>query len=466
MVLNVKAITDAINKIAEMVSGERVIPGLLLKVGDNDLKVCYSDGKKSFVESIPKRTEEGDLSGEFYTTYEQFKRAIDNCQPSGAIVVREMRIEFNGASNIFKISAEQELMIDNEVSVEYRSVARKEMDVSYIVVAGSTDQRVKLLSRMNYDTIFEPEGSPDTWDRTELASILSNMSFEKGKVVYMSPKNQKVFVVNTGFTCAMPISSNSEGIVALFDNNTENQSADKIISTNRLTYQIILTSINAKCIANILGKMKDDTVKMYVKANFLFIYNEDETVGMCFDTAKGSSTHTSNFSTFANMQYGKYQMTFIREFLADSIKSALNSSKSEKIALTFKQSDTNISGISMVISSSNSSANISDTYSVEADSVLDVSNTLLGDTITISLKVFADMLGQLKSTMVALDIEETAAGQMCLRLAELNDDKVYREWALTRNQLGLAEGEPTPAEVKIGYRDRTLDTCQYCILSR
>lgn len=473
MKIDISAITGVVNKINEVVSGERVVPGIILNICDNELSVYCTVSKKSFVERVECETEEGDVKGKVFITYEQFERAISNCQPSGAIVVREISINFV-SSNMLKVSAVQELLVESDGVSEYRSMAKKEMDINYMLVDGSKDQRVVLLNRTNYEAMFESETAPDTWDRTELMNMFNSMSFEKGKVVYMSPKTQKAFVVNTAFTCAVPISSNEEAIDAVFgamptpvanDDNSGNVE-DVSDTSRRLTYQIIITAANAKCIASVLSKMKDDTVKMFKKSDFLFVYNENETVAISFDTAKGSSVHTNNFNTFSSLPYSKYQITFVREFLADSIKSALNSSKSEKIELTFKKSETNISGYCMVINSSNSGSNINDTYSVELDSVVDTNGTLEGDKITMSLKIFSDMLSQLKSTMVAFDIAEIQSGQMCLRLAELNDDKVYREWKIARHNLGIGEDEPTPVEVKIGYRDKTLDTCQYCMISR
>lgn len=470
MRVDVSTITGVVSKISELVSGERVVPGLIINIGNNEMSVCCTVGKKSFIESIECETDESDMTGKVFITYEQFKRAIDNCQPSGAIVVREIEITFASGS-ILKVSAMQELLVDNNGVPEYRSMARKEMDISYCLVEGSRDQRVMLLNRTNYNAMFESETAPDTWDRVELMNILLNMSFEKGKVVYLSPKTQKAFVVNTAFTCATPISRNDEAIDAVFaamptPEGVDSSSVENVDTGKRLTYAIIITALNAKCIAGALSKMKDETVKMFKKADFLFLYNENETVAVGFDTAKGSSVHTNNFNTFCSLPYNKYQITFVREFLADSIKSALASSKSEKIELSFKRSSSNINGYSMVINSSNSGSNINDTYSVELDSVIDIGGTLESDRITMSLRVFSDMLSQLKTTMVAFDIAEIQSGQMCLRLAELDDEKVYTEWKLARHELGLGEDEPTPLEVKMGYREKTLDTCQYCMISR
>ena len=52
MIVNIKDITGALNKVSDLTSGDKQIPGIMLNIGDNTMSVCYSDGHKAFVEKI------------------------------------------------------------------------------------------------------------------------------------------------------------------------------------------------------------------------------------------------------------------------------------------------------------------------------------------------------------------------------------------------------------------------------
>jgi hypothetical protein len=75
--------------------------------------------------------------------------------------------------------------------------------------------------------------------------------------------------------------------------------------------------------------------------------------------------------------------------------------------------------------------------------------------------------------LVALDISEEDNGQVCMRLAEIDREKVTEERKEARIRLGLPtsvpEGQtlpPLPDEEKIKCRTNTLDICQYSMIQR
>ena len=144
MILNIKEITSAVNKISDIVSGERNIPGVMLDIGDNTVSVCYSDGHKAFIEKLDAISEEGDLKTKLVFPYEQLVRAIANCRPSGMIRVSE--VHFTVVNNVMRISADQKRMVadgDNEVEVK---TATKTMDIPFVIVEETNDQKAKLLN--------------------------------------------------------------------------------------------------------------------------------------------------------------------------------------------------------------------------------------------------------------------------------------------------------------------------------
>ena len=364
-------------------------------------------------------------------------------------------------------------------------MATKSMDIPFEIVENTTDQKAKLLDRMRYSTIFEADKT-DKWDRKKLISVLNTTSIEKGKNIYMSSKIQKVYVVNTAFTCAVPIEKNEEVTQEMLDElrgelaerdelSLYEEKAAKL--GNTITFPVVMSTAMAKIISNILNKLPDTDdykdVFLHVKDGYVCIFTSDEKVGIYAEQAKGSKMHTGSFERYNSLDYSHYQLTFVREFLADCIKSAVNSSKSEKTTFTFRENP-EVPGVKeMVIVSQNSNASVSDTYNVAIDEAVDKDGTLLGTSITTSLKVFADMLGQLKSMLVALDISEEDNGQVCMRLAEIDREKVTEERKEARIRLGLPTSVPEgqtlpqlPDEEKIKCRTNTLDICQYSMIQR
>ena len=43
MRVDINKITSTINKISDMTSGEKIIPGVMLNLSENNLDVCYAD---------------------------------------------------------------------------------------------------------------------------------------------------------------------------------------------------------------------------------------------------------------------------------------------------------------------------------------------------------------------------------------------------------------------------------------
>lgn len=487
MILNIKDITSAMHKISDMVSGEKEtnIPGVMLNIGENEVAVCYSDGHKAFIEKLNAISEDGDIKAKLVFPYKNFADAIAKCQPSGNIKVDA--IHFDVVGNVMRVWANQNLNIAQGDEVVTRKMGTKTMDIPFVLVDSTNDQKAKLLNRMNYDSIFNVEsGDPDVWDRKTLINILSNTSFEKARNIYISPKTQKVFVINSAFTCAMPVKGrditqdkqdelrgelSEAGRIADFD-------AELKKLTNVINRSIVISSNVAKVVASVLNRLpapkdeEDDKIYVVgVNQQYINIFTGDDRIGIYVEQAKGSKVHIGSFDRFTGFNYSQYQMTFVREFLYDNIKSAVNSSKNEKTSFTFR--DNEDGGKDLVITCQNSGASVSDTYFVTMDDLLKLDTDKDGNavpdintrTITVSLKPFADMLGQLKSDLVGLDISFADGDQVCMRLSEINIDKVAKEWSTARQNLGIPADAETPVEVKAGYRGNTLDTCQYSLIN-
>lgn len=496
MKIDVKAFTSAINKISDLTSGDKIIPGLMLKLAKTDdttgtLSVCYSDGHKSLIENLDVTIEEGDYIGDIVVGFEQMVRAVNNCQPSGIIKVGDITFEY-AANNVVRVCAEQymEVIDENGSVADQRKLAVKRMDVSWI--EPGSDMKSSILSRMKYDSIFEPDGTTDEYDKEELVDALSRTSVEKGKNVYISANVQAAFVANQAHVTCVPISDMGELSMDDMDairadmveagTFTEQAFIDECKSkTQRIHNSLVLTQSIAKSIIGILNKCKSEKVLVHRtdgKYCNLIIENDTEKVGIWFEMAQASKVHIGSLDRYSSMDYKSYQVLFIREFLANSIKSAFDSSKNDKVALKFEatQLDNATSDKDLVIAGSNVGASISDTYRVNPDAITDPTGDIETKTFNVSLKVLSDMMAQLKTELVALDINVGDNDTTCIRLAEVNVAKMQEEFSKARKkteELCKAQGiefdpnsTPTPIGIKLDYRADVLDTKQFTILSK
>ena len=501
MKINVKTLTNALNKIGDLVSGDKTVPGVLLGVSNEDgngtLKVAYSDGHKSFIEYLACVVEENDHIGDIVVDYDKFKRAIGNCQPSGNIMVDDVTFEYTVANekNIVKLSAVQYMNIpdaDGNI-VGKRTMSEKKMDLLW--EAPDANLKTSVLSRMKYDGIFEPDGTTDNYERVKMIDYMQRTSLEKGKNIYISAKAQCVFVSNQAHMTVIPVDGYDElsddekdairtSMVEAGNFTAEAYAKELVDKVSRVTQSIIIPQNIAKALAGILNKCSSDTVSIHRKDNkFCNIIVEGgddsnaEKVGIWFEMPTASKLHLSTLERYSAYEYKTYQITFLREFLANNVKSAIeaNGNDNTKIRFEATQLEDATCNLDLVIDAKNAGSSTSDVYKINPDDILDINGDLAEQQFTISLKVFNDMLSQLKTTLVALDFNVDASGVKCIRLAEVDEEKLGKEYIAARaktkelcDQQGIAfddSATPTPVELKLGYRNNTLVAKQYTTLA-
>ena len=484
MKVELEKITSAINKISDMTSGDKIIPGVMLKLSENKLEVCYSDGHKSLIETLPVETEETDKIGSVVVDFQQIYRAISNCQPSGIIKVSD--IYFTYKEKVITVSAEQLFDLkDNEGNVtETKKMGKKNMDLVWSEPDSS--MKTAVLNRMNYDSIFESDAVADEFDKAELIEALSKTSVEKGKQIYLSTKTQTIFVANQAHLTAVPLSGYEvtqedmdiiRGELSEKGTLTDEAYAEAInAKKNRMHYAVCVNQAISKALIGVLGKTSADKVYLHTRDKFCNIYidSEDERVGVWFEMSQASKAHIGTLERYSALQYATYQTTFVRDFLADSIKSALNSTKSEKINFKFIQDD---DGIKLVISGGSSAASTSDVYNVLVERALSAEgNSIVDKEFSVSLKVFSDMLSQLKTERIALDFDSSAEGNTCIRLSEIDYAKMSEAYQKARKlteERCTAQGvafdassTPTPSDIRMSLRNEELLTKQYTMLTK
>jgi hypothetical protein len=233
----------------------------------------------------------------------------------------------------------------------------------------------------------------------------------------------------------------------------------------------------AKALIGVLNKCTSETVRLHRNDKFCNIIMEEDTekVGVMFEMVQPSKAQIGALDRYNSLEYKTYQLRFLREFLVNNIKSALNASKSDKTKIKFELSE-ETGAVSLVIASGNAGASIADVYSVECEDCVDINGDITTKEFNISLQVFADMLSQLKTDYVELDFNIGEANATCIRVAEIDSNKLAIEYEKGREETARLCAErgvtfdpaitPTDVNVKLNYRINTLGTKQYTMLAK
>lgn len=489
---------SAIDKVTILTSGDKQIPGIMFRPikldGDefiSAMDVCYSDGHKSLIETIPVTGTNGDNLTNMVVEYEAISKLIKQMQSTGSIKIGEIVVDFI-ENQIMRFSATQFLEITDESGnvTDARQLGKKTIDVAWI--APDSNLKASILNRMKYENIFNIEGTADEYSRDELVSALARTSAEKGRNIYISANVQSVFVANQAHVTCVPVSPMDEPseeekniIIAELSEagnyNEQTFEAELQKRRNRVHQSVVIAQPVAKAIVGILQKCDSEKVLVHRTDNKycnLVIENDNEKVGIWFEMSTASKAHIGSLEKYSALDYKSYQVMFIREFLDNNIKSAMESAKNDKNVIKFE--DTTLENptvdLDLVISGTNYGASVVNSYRVNPDNIVDPTGDIKDKQFNISLKVFADMLAQLKTEYVALDFNVDASGTTCIRLAEIDTGKFaeeYRKARVATEELCKQKGvefdptsTPTPVELRLDFRANTLLTKQYTILAK
>lgn len=440
MIVNIKDITSALSKISALTVGDKTIPGVLLDIHDDSVSICYSDGRKSVIEKINAMVEETDRRGQIVVNYQRLSDIISSCQPSGKIVTNDIEIKFMEDSTL-KIRAEKKIAhnVDEEEEQTYKVCSVFEQSIGWVEAGSSL--KVAILSRMNYDSIFNAD-VVDTWDISRFRSALDKTSTEKSRIVYVSPKNKCAFVSNMAYLSEVPVEDASN-------------------------YAIIITTAMAKAISDILGKTNAKEVSIHVTdRKYLSVFTDDNAVGIWVEMSNASDVHLTTLNRYQSKGYRGYQLTFIRDILKNVVDAAIASDKSEKTTLQFGDSKIEASAKELRITSTNTNASISNSYEVVCTDCIGELDDIDNLELPISLKVLSDMLNKCSTDYVGIDIDDDGTEQKCLRVSEINLEELSNVYNRERDILQLSIEEPIPKEVKLRCRLETLGIKNYTVSSK
>lgn len=494
MIVDIKKITSAVQKIVDLTNGDNNVPGVLFKLSKLDeatlecngtLAVCYSDGHKSLIEYLGVTVDDNDHIGDIVVDFKPLADAISKCQPTGSIKSKDVVFKYL-PENRLQISVTQNYEVCDEEGnvVSNKTLSNKEFTLKW--KESNADMKAAVLSRMKYDTIFESMALPDTFDKSELIDVLTRTATEKGKSIYFSSKTQSAFVVNQAHLTIIPISRYEmpdeseiqeirESLSATGNYSEESLKAEIIKRTNRVNHSTIMRQEVAKSLVSILGKCSGDTVQISrsdTKFCNIVIEDEDEKVGIWFEMTGANKVHTSAVEQYESRGFQTYQMTFLRDFIMDGINSAIDTNKGDKTKIKFtatKLDDPATDTDLTIVTNTNE-------FNVNLESLTDTLGNIREQEFVVNLKLLKDIITQLKTDRIAFDFDVAPDGAKSLRVSEVDFNEMMASYGRNRaktkelcEQQGIAfdpSSTPTPNELKTGSRREYLMARQYTMLAR
>ncbi len=406
MRVGLKEITGAINKVKSLAEGTKKTPGVMFEISDENLSICYSDGRKSIIErmGIIDNTENV-IEGRLVFNLKQIASVIDMCQPSGAVYTDELNFSMAEGNRIRiegdkKVDFEQENEswedddtaenIENESKVESKIVSK----MQYMIVYNRPEDNIQygVLSRMDYEGIFEMD-SYDTWSIEELKDILERTCGEKNKTIYVSSVIDKTFVVNLAYVTSININACED---------------------NGMT---IRTDV-AKAIVDIISKFPGKELMICVKnSRYANIVSMDGSIGLWFEMSPASRTDLSTLQRYESKGYDKYRLFLNRPVLQNVVQCALALDDNDRTNITFQEVGDNMA--LRIVNNNSKSSSLND-FSVILDGYYDTAGDILELKIPIGLKIISDMLSKSVEDYVEIQIEKED-NTIFLKLVDISD---------------------------------------------
>lgn len=302
------------NKFAQDISTRK---NILFKLQGSTLSVCYSDGKKSFIEKLDCELEDGDQDEDAIVLLDYIMEILSVSAGSGNIHCDTLSIKFDGRDKM-KAYAEKYYVIENGDETIKRVCSKITKEAPYTVAANMKGGTI--LTRCNYDDIFkafesDEDGVYDAWSKQDMREMLDRLSKNEPKACFVSAK------MNTAFsTPAAGVAMTVLPIRAKISNG------------------FAMSSKEAKYVADIWN-LSDDVSNIYVhnhENRYCYMVSDDNRIGIMFENAKATKLDSANYQKFMSTPYDHYTAVFFREILTDMLKNALATGKSDTATVTFK----------------------------------------------------------------------------------------------------------------------------------
>lgn len=432
MIIKLKELSGVLSQISDLVGADKNIPGIMFRVRD-DIEVCYSGGNgKVLSKHIGAEFSNEDMHIDMAFNYQMLTRIIEACKPTGKIVSDDIEFIFMD-NNTVKVRCEKKIPIisqgdDGSECIDYQTMSVVEQLLSWsdpnsslrtralssepyeIMYHYSETEIPEILKKIypntdpsDYDKVVKPMSTEkwldeaDKWDVNELRTVLSKLSIESGKLVYMAPGSMHAFVQTTSSVICIPIQS-------------------------EFKHRIVQSSTMAKAMSSVLSKLDSDVIYTHIINNDTVIYsNEENTFAISLKNMKQDNANITQVNNCLNKDFTHYMINFNREVLQSCLYSAKTAGASEKVEVSFQKLED--SGIKLVINAKNTNSSINNSYDIIADYAIDEDDSLTGLKLNLVLDVLYQAVSRAETDYIAFDINVSEDGSKMVRISEINLEK-------------------------------------------
>ena len=310
-------LNNAMRMIKQLASDVQTPTGIMMHIENKSVALVYSDNKKAVYKEISAEVSENEVSlGDIIFEYPSFMNGMDKIQKAGGLNVDDIEIDL---SNIDK-------NISNMITDKYykTTVGESEKKVNALKVNHGIktfkkdeklDKKFHNLTRFDYNEMLFNYSEADIWDKDYLISMLKKLGKgEEGKAAYLLKTNKAGFVVNRNSV--------------FFINCTKGLD----------NFSFTLNSKMAKYLVEILNKVEDDTVKLFVKDNrYCSIVTDDNSFGIWFEMAAYKQADGNVLNKYKNnpdgteREYNDLKIMLDKVSVTNAIKNLkIGANKSEK----------------------------------------------------------------------------------------------------------------------------------------
>lgn len=393
MILNFNKFAEAVKRAEKFASDSPSSKNVLLEARQDKLIISFSDGKKNITERIPCTMEDSDMDEKAIVTFENVKDIITACTGSGLIRVDDITLKFDGRDKLIADADKYFVTtLDNENEVK-KICAHVNKEVKYTRVddlKGGT-----ILTRFDYDTIFTTVGESlsgdapaDEWTVGQLKDLFARVSKNDPKTCFFSGKNKAAYSMTQASLTFVPIEQD-------------------------ITHGFSLASKVAKNIGDIIGAFGVDTKIQIVTVDkkFCYMMNVDETFGIMFELAQATRNDVSTLQRYRSASYDTYSFIFLKDALADTLKTALGAAKDDNSVLNFRLGKEQIAGmdsdkeeLQCIIDRGNASSSISKLVVGAVAYTDNEESSILDLHIKLNLKVLLDIMSNCTNNFVEFEL--------------------------------------------------------------
>lgn len=348
---------------------------IMLDIQEDCVKVCYSDGRISYIESVEGNPEDGDTVNKVVVELSGLLQKLNVCKVKAPMQVDPLQLQVSGEDSlalrcvkyIDKAVRDEngEYVDDGTGQVQTERLDTNEINTQMKYHQITATVKFSATTKMDYDSIFSGEDWV-TCEVSEFRNLLNKLSKTDGaRDCYISPKKKAGFSVGTAYTVVLPL--NFEGVACSLG-----------VSAVKKLY-------------NVLSKVKEDKINVATEqSQFLKIATDSQDMGMVFEQSPVIKQQLATLGTFEGMDYSGQGLEFYKAVLADMVDGTVAVSGAEtETALRFRVDGNLVKGDTV----KKGTGNGIDSFSVTASKVIGDITQFADYQVELSFNVLKTILG-------------------------------------------------------------------------